>query len=169
MDPTPTLRYLWAEHVARTRDVLFGESPGALLANQDKIGAVFSQAFGEQTGHAVAALLRQHILGAISVVTEMKKERAHAGSSQLASAVAAWKKNASDIATALAAIGPAFDYATLNAMLQKHLQLLSEEAGYIVAGSPEGSRPAFYQSLVEADDMAMAMGSAIAQTTGAST
>jgi hypothetical protein len=148
------LRYLWAEHVARTRDTLLDPSNlPLLLQNQDRLGAVLGGPFGRSSD--VAALLRQHIQGALDVVSALK---AHADPS---AAVRAWYANADQIAAALHGLSPAFGYEDVRAMMYRHLDLLTAEVKAVLAGDVEKGRNAFYWSLLEADDMARSLAASL--------
>lgn len=124
------MRQLWEEHITYTRNYIISalaDLPDAdavakrLLRNQDDIGNAIEPYYGRKAGEALASLLKDHI----TIATEVVKA-AKAGHT-LKSAQDKWSANGKDIAAFLAKANPNWDKATLEAMLQKHLDLTTGE------------------------------------------
>ncbi|HEX6657962.1 MAG TPA: hypothetical protein VF065_07760 [Ilumatobacter sp.] len=120
------MRKLWEDHVTWTRLYIvsaIAELPdldataNRLLQNQDDIGNAIAAFYGEDAGHALAALLRDHILIAADLVAAAKS----GDDALVASKLADWYANADEIATFLAAANPAWPVDTLKDMMRAHL------------------------------------------------
>lgn len=131
------MRKLWEDHIVWTRQFIvsaatesgnladIGPTTDRLLANQTDIGNALGQFYGEATGDAVEALLRDHILTAADIIAAAK-----AGDSDgVNNAVARWYQNADDIATALNGLNPKhWPLDEMKAHMKDHLDLTLEEA-----------------------------------------
>jgi hypothetical protein len=131
-DLRTAMRTLWEDHITYTRNYIISalaDLPDAdavakrLLRNQDDIGNAIKPFYGEEAGQALASLLKDHIL----IATEVVKEAKGGDNAALEAAQAKWSGNAKDIAAFLAKANPNWDKATLEAMLQKHLDLTTGE------------------------------------------
>jgi NADH dehydrogenase/NADH:ubiquinone oxidoreductase subunit G len=131
-DLRTAMRALWEDHITYTRNYIISalsDLPDAdavakrLLRNQDDIGNAIKPFYGEEAGQALASLLKDHIL----IATEVVKEAKGGDKAALEAAQAKWSGNAKDIAAFLAKANPNWDKATLETMLQKHLDLTTGE------------------------------------------
>lgn len=131
------MRKLWEDHIVWTRQYIvsaatldddlpdIGPTAERLLANQAHIGDALRPFYGDEAGDAVTALLREHILGAATLITAVKAGDAEA----TAAAGTAWYANADDIAAALAGLNPdAWEINHMQAMMRAHLDRTLEEA-----------------------------------------
>jgi len=126
------MRKLWEDHITYTRNYIISalaDLPDQdavakrLLANQDEIGAAVANYYGKDAGDKLASLLRNHITQATAVVAAAKS----GDKAKLDAEQAKWSQNGKDIAAFLSGANPNWDKATLEAMLQKHLDLTSGE------------------------------------------
>lgn len=127
------MRKLWEDHVTWTRLYIVSAIAGLpdldaaanrLLQNQDDIGNAIAAFYGEDAGHALADLLRDHILIAADLVAAAKS----GDDALVASKLADWYANADEIATFLAAANPAWPVDTLKDMMRAHLDQTLAEA-----------------------------------------
>ena len=131
------MRQLWEDHIVWTRQLIVSAATGAeslpdidrtaerLLRNQADIGNALGQFYGDRTGDAVEALLRDHILTAADIITAAKA----GNSAGVDEAVARWYANADDIAAALHELNPAnWPLDEMQAHMKDHLDLTLEEA-----------------------------------------
>ncbi|MGH2417587.1 MAG: hypothetical protein ACRDFY_04575, partial [Candidatus Limnocylindria bacterium] len=126
------MRQLWEDHIVWTRMAIISivdERPDQsfaverLLRNQDDIGDAISPYYGEAAGDALAALLREHIIGAADLLVAAKTgvgfEAAHE----------AWYANGAEIGAFLADANPRnWDRAEMQDMMADHLDLTLAEA-----------------------------------------
>lgn len=126
------MRKLWEDHITYTRNYIISalaDLPDAsavatrLLANQDEIGDAIKPFYGEDAGETLAALLRDHILIATEVIAAAKAD----DDAQYAAAQAEWSDNGRAIAALLSAANPNWSQNELEAMLQMHLDLTTDE------------------------------------------
>jgi hypothetical protein len=133
------MRKLWEDHVTWTRLTIVSAVGGAdgqalpdtgvtvarLQQNQTEIGAAIVPYFGQAAGDQLAALLHEHISGAVALVLAAKAGDA-AG---VAAAKTAWYANGQAIADFLAAANPRFwPQATMRAAMAAHLDQTLQEA-----------------------------------------
>ena len=133
------MRKLWEDHVTWTRLTIVsavGGTNGEALAdtgptlarlqqNQDDIGAAIVPYFGQAAGDQLAALLHEHISGAVTLVLAAKAGDAAA----VEAAKAAWYANGQQIADFLAAANPRFwPQDTMRDAMQTHLDQTLQEA-----------------------------------------
>jgi hypothetical protein len=106
-----TMQKLWADHMMwtyTTVDAFFNNADGLssqlgrLLQNQKDIGAAVVPFYGQAGGDALAKLLKEHIEGAVPVLTVAK----NGDSEGVKVALDAWYKNAEEIADFLSAANP---------------------------------------------------------------
>jgi len=107
------MRKLWEDHITWTRLAIVGavdELPDTaltvdrLLRNQDDIGAAIAPFYGEQAGHDLSVLLREHINTAVEVILAAKA----GDTTGFEDAKARWYANGEQIADFLAAANPRF-------------------------------------------------------------
>jgi hypothetical protein len=162
------MRQLWTEHVAYTRFYIIESIAGLpgvdvtaarLLGNQDDIGNAIKPFYGEAAGNQLSRLLRDHIQGAVAVLDAAKANDQDA----LRVAVAAWYANADDIAQFLATANPAFDLATMKAMMHTHLDQTIAEATARLTGDFNADVRAFDGIVAHILDMADMLTQGIAQ------
>ena len=153
------MRALWEEHVVWTRlaivDFAAG-SPGLpatearLLRNQTDIGRAVGRVYGAPAGRRLTALLREHILIAVDVLTAAKAGDPAA----VAAAQRRWVANADRIAGFLAAANPAWPRGEMRAMMGRHLGFTTTEAVAQLTGDYAGSARAFDRVEAQAREMA---------------
>jgi hypothetical protein len=127
------MRKLWEDHVTWTRLYIVSAiadlpdkaaTANRLLQNQDDIGHAVAAFYGADAGNTLAGLLRDHILIAADLVDAAKNGDGALVSTELA----AWRANADDIASFLAAANPAWSVDDLEAMMRTHLDQTLAEA-----------------------------------------
>ena len=133
------MRKLWEDHVTWTRLTIVsavGGTNGEALAdtgptlarlqqNQDDIGAAIVPYFGQAAGDQLAALLHEHISGAVTLVLAAKA----GDEAGVAEAKTAWYANGQQIADFLAAANPRFwPQDTMREAMQTHLDQTLQEA-----------------------------------------
>ena len=131
------MRQLWEDHIVWTRGYIvsaatesgdladIGPTTDRLLANQSDIGNALKPFYGEAAGEQVTALLRDHILGAATLIAAAKA----GDSASIETASAAWYANGDDIATALNGLNPRhWPLAGMKAHMKDHLDLTLTEA-----------------------------------------
>ncbi|HEY6892554.1 MAG TPA: hypothetical protein VI258_00185, partial [Rhodanobacteraceae bacterium] len=132
------MRGLWEDHVAYTRDVIvstLADLPdrqavtARLLHNQDQIGDAIKPFYGAAARDKLAALLREHIVGAAEVIGAAKAGDAAA----IASAEKKWKANAAELAAFLAAANPRWNTPAVGGMLTMHLRFIDDQVSARVA------------------------------------
>lgn len=133
------MRTLWAQHMEWTYATVVafaGSSPALdptiarLLRNQADIGKAFGTYFGRTAGHRLTHLLRTHIQDAVPVLTAAKAGDATA----LDQAIAAWQRNARDIADFLAASNPHWKRADMRSMMHTHITQTVAYAAAVLGG-----------------------------------
>ncbi len=128
------MRRLWEDHVIYTRLFIISDvenladksaTADRLLQNQVDIGNAIKPFYGDQAGNQLTALLKQHILIAVTVL-----DAAKAGDqAALQKASTDWYANANDIAAFLSNANPKnWPLATLQSMMKTHLNLTLQEA-----------------------------------------
>ena len=133
------MRKLWEDHVTWTRLTIVsavGGTNGEALAdtgptlarlqqNQDDIGAAIVPYFGQSAGDQLAALLHEHISGAVTLLLAAKA----GDTAGVAAAKAAWYANGQQIADFLAAANPRFwPQDTMRDAMRMHLDQTLLEA-----------------------------------------
>jgi hypothetical protein len=128
------MRQLWEDHIVWTRLFIvsaaddlpdIADTADRLLRNQDDIGDAIKPFYGEAAGDGLTALLREHILGAATLLIAAK-----AGDQAATDAAAtAWYANGDEIGSFLAAANPrVWPEAEMQAMMRDHLDLTLAEA-----------------------------------------
>jgi hypothetical protein len=131
---TQAMDKLWEEHVAWTRMAIVGfaaDLPGLkatetrLLRNQVDIGNAIKPYYGAAAGAKLTALLKTHILEAVTVLADAK-----AGDKpKLNAALKAWYGNAHQIAAFLSKANPkSWPLQATASMMNEHLKLTTQEA-----------------------------------------
>lgn len=105
------MRELWEEHIVWTREFIVSFSAEAgdqdevatrLLANQDHIGDAIKPFYGEAAGEQLTVLLKEHIVGAVTLLQAAKSGDPAA----FEAANAAWYENGRRIAQFLNSANP---------------------------------------------------------------
>lgn len=128
------MRKLWEDHITWTRLYIVEAAAGnkgandtaaRLLKNQEDIGNAVKAYYGEDAGNKLTALLKDHINGAVAVLTAAKGKDA----AKLKTANDAWYKNADDIAAFLSTANPAnWPAQAMKDGMKMHLDLTLAEA-----------------------------------------
>ena len=133
------MRKLWEDHVTWTRLAIVSAVGGAdgvalpdtgvtvarLQKNQDDIGAAIVPYFGQAAGDQLAALLHEHISGAVALLLAAKA----GDTAGVAAAKTAWYANGQQIADFLSAANPKYwPDATMREEMQTHLDQTLQEA-----------------------------------------
>jgi hypothetical protein len=127
------MRKLWSDHVVWTRlyiiaaaanDASAATASARLLRNQEDIGNAIVPYYGAAAGSRLTALLKQHILIAVDLVSAAKA----GNNAKVADADRRWHVNANDLATFLSGANPNWPKATVLSMLNQHLALTTQEA-----------------------------------------
>jgi hypothetical protein len=135
------MRKLWEDHIVWTRAYIVSFAADAgdqdevatrLLANQDHIGDATKPFYGEAAGEQLSALLKEHILGAVTLL-----QAARAGDAvAFDEAKAAWYANGSEIAQFLNGANPEnWPLAPMSHHMTMHLDLTLQEAANRLGGN----------------------------------
>ena len=161
------MRALWEAHGSGTRMVIVsfvGNLPNlqaqeqTLLQNQVDIGNAVKPYYGRSAGNKLTKLLKEHILGAVSVLVAAKS----GDKNPLAQAEAAWSANGRQIADFLHAANPHFlSRADARRMMRVHLQQVIEQAVDELTGNYAASANAFGPYIRHILDMADMISGAI--------
>lgn len=162
----------WMRHASRTREVglvtitkqpepLTKPSIDGLLQNQTEIGSWFGKVLDNAAqGQAVTDLLVIHIKQALGIVIALRDSFPNWNTDEIKRLVTEWEQNARDIANALAAAGKAkgFEWgrADLEKMLMMHLDLLTQQVKFAIAGQYQQS----WDKYVEGENEIIAMSDA---------
>ena len=142
------MRKLWEDHIVWTRLYIISaaELPdldlttNRLLRNQDDIGAVIASFYGNEAGDGLAALLKDHILGAAELLAAAKS----GDQVKVDSASTAWYANADAIGEFLGGANPDnWPAADLSAQMRMHLDMTLEEAVARLSGDFAGDIAAY--------------------------
>ena len=136
MEPTMELRLamrkLWEDHITYTRNYIISALAGLpdadsvaarLMKNQEEIGNAIKPYYGSEAGDKLTTLLKEHIQIAAELVKAAKSEKKDA----VAAEQKKWSKNGKEIAAFLSGANPKWSKATMEEMLQKHLDLTTGE------------------------------------------
>src|SRR5512143_2865825 len=128
------MRKLWEDHITWTRLYIISvaadlpdkdQTAQRLLQNQADIGNAVKPFYGDQAGDKLAALLKDHILGAADLLAAAKA----GDKAKIDTASAKWYANAADIAAFLSSANPkAWPLADMQAGMKMHLDLTLKEA-----------------------------------------
>jgi len=128
------MRKLWEDHITWTRlwIVSFAAglpdqdvAAGRLMQNQVDIGNAIKPFYGNEAGTKLTGLLKEHIQGAVELVTAAKAGDA----AKIAAAKTRWYKNGDDIAAFLASANPKnWPLGSMKAGMKEHLDTTLQEA-----------------------------------------
>lgn len=144
------MRKLWIDHAIWTRSYIVSNLAGLLdqeqvlarlLKNQKDIGNAIKPYYGEAAGNKLAELLTEHIVIAGKVVNAAKS----GNQADLQKFNKEWYKNADDIAKFLSGANPNWTHKQLKDLLDRHLQLLTENVAARLAKNWEADIMAFDQ------------------------
>lgn len=125
-------RKLWIDHVSWTRSLIISDLSSLedknlvlerLLKNQDDIGNSLKQYYGEENGNKLALLLREHI----NLATQVTAAAKNGNTEDLEKYNKLWHENADNISSFLSSLNPNYSAKTLNDMLYKHLQFVTDQ------------------------------------------
>jgi len=143
------MRKLWEDHVQWTRNYIISfaaDLPDTdlvaerLLKNQDDIGNAIRPLYGDEAGDQLTQLLRDHIMGAVDILTAAKA----GDTAGMDTAVEAWRANGDDIATFLNGANPDnWPLDDLKSQMQMHLDLTLAEAQARLGGDWEADIAAY--------------------------
>lgn len=130
-----TMRKLWEDHITWTRMYIVSAAAGLpdadataarLLQNQTDIGDAIKPYYGEEAGNKLTALLKDHILGAVEVLSAAKA----GDTAGFDAANRKWYANGDEIATFLSSANPQnWPLDTMKQAMKMHLDLTLAEAG----------------------------------------
>jgi hypothetical protein len=128
------MRQLWEDHIVWTRMFIvsavdelpdLGVATDRLLRNQDDIGDAIKPFYGDAAGEQLSALMREHILGAATLLNAAKA----GDSAAVEEAAARWYANGNEVAAFLGAANPDnWPLDEMEAMMRDHLDLTLAEA-----------------------------------------
>jgi phage terminase Nu1 subunit (DNA packaging protein) len=125
-------RKLWEDHINFTRGYIITALAGLpdadaeaarLLKNQEDIGAAVGQFYGAAAGAKLTDLLKQHIM----IATDVLKAAKAGNNTEVATQQQRWSANADEIAAFISSANPNLPRATVRDMLQRHLDLTTQE------------------------------------------
>ena len=128
-----TLRKLWEDHITYTRNYIISalaNLPDAeavlnrLMKNQEDLGNGIKPYYGSEAGDSLTRLLKDHI----KVAGDVVKAAAANDKERLKAEQKRWSENGREIAALLSGANPKWPRKTLEDMMQKHLDLTTEEA-----------------------------------------
>ena len=157
------MRKLWSDHVYWTREYILAsvfKTPNKdvatqrLLKNQEDIGSSIKSVFGASAGNKLTVLLKQHILGVVTIIENALGNRRQ----QMNVAIEQWRDNGDEIARFLNSINPQFwTIREMNKSMRDHLDLTLKEINATLDGDYKGSQKwfdlAYQQILYKADTM----------------
>ncbi|HVT15618.1 MAG TPA: hypothetical protein VHQ90_05465 [Thermoanaerobaculia bacterium] len=128
------MRKLWEDHITWTRlwIVSFAAglpdqevAAGRLMKNQEDIGNAIKPFYGGAAGTKLTGLLKEHIQGAVELVTAAKAGDA----AKIAAAKTGWYRNGDDIAAFLSGANPKnWPLGDMKAGMKEHLDTTLQEA-----------------------------------------
>jgi len=134
------MRKLWEDHVTWTRLAIVSFADGLpdlaateqrLLRNQTDIGNTIKPYYGKAAGHRLTALLKQHILGAVALLTAAKS----GDQTQIKKASTSWYANGNQVADFLHRANPRnWSKRAMRSMMKTHLDQTLSEAQNRLAG-----------------------------------
>ena len=152
------LRDLWVDHIVYTRNYIISAAgnlsdaePVAkrLLKNQEDIGNAIMPYYGDKAGENLTKLLKEHIMGAVEILTAAKSGNTTGASA----AEKKWFDNANEIAVFLSTANPNWSKDDLKNMLDEHLKLTKSEAVAQLNGNYEDSIASFDKITKQAMEM----------------
>jgi hypothetical protein len=143
------MRKLWEDHITWTRVYIIAAVAGLpetdtaaqrLLQNQVDIGNAIKSFYGEDAGNQLTALLKDHILGAVDVLSAAKA----GDGAKLDAANKKWYDNANQIAAFLNKANPDnWSLSDMQNMMKMHLDLTLQEATARLKGDWAGDVEAY--------------------------
>lgn len=143
------MRKLWEQHVWWTRLYIVSFAAGLpetnataqrLLRNQVDIGNAIKPFYGNTAGNRLTTLPKQHILGAVAILTAAKV----GNTTKLNRATTAWYANADQIAAFLHGANPRhWPLGAVSSIMHRHLTLTLQEATAGSQGNASGSIATF--------------------------
>jgi hypothetical protein len=134
------MRKLWEDHIIWTRLAIvsfagglpdFDKNAARLLRNQEHIGNAIKPYYGRRAGNSLTTLLKEHIGGAVDLLTAAKA----GDEAGLASAKRAWYANGREIARFLNRASPRFlPLASTRRLMRGHLDQTLVEATHLLSG-----------------------------------
>lgn len=126
------MQKLWLDHVYWTRIVgvavldgineqSLNNSITRLMKNQQDIADVFGKYYGDNVNKLVYKLLSEHILIAKDILVNLKDNKDNTDNLQK------WYDNAKDISNSLSTLSPSFNKEDILNMMNKHLELTTQE------------------------------------------
>lgn len=153
------MRKLWADHVIWTREYIVSAvagtpdveaAAGRLLRNQEDIGNAIVPFYGSAAGKALTAVLKQHILIAVDLVSAARS----GNDAKFKDADARWTRNAEEIATFLSGANPHWPKKDVLDLLNLHLNLTKGEAVARLQANWKADVQAFDDIFVEINTVA---------------
>jgi hypothetical protein len=136
-----TMRKLWVDHITWTRLAIvsfaadlpdFDATAARLLANQDDIGDAIKPCYGRAAGDALTKLLKEHILGAVTLMKAAKS----GDNAAITKASADWYANGNQIADFLHSANPHnWSRKAMRKMMKIHLDETLSEAQHRLQGN----------------------------------
>jgi hypothetical protein len=126
-------RNLWTVHVQLTRKVIVGvanesstlmDDIKVLLKNQEDIGDVIKDKYGEKAGNELTRLLRDHINIAYEILRAAKEGENNLVEYQTKK----WYQNGDDVAKFLSQLNVKWDYEKIRKIFYDHLRITLNEA-----------------------------------------
>lgn len=128
------MRKLWEDHITWTRQWIVSfaaglpdqdAAAGRLMQNQVDIGNAIKPFYGDAAGTKLTGLLKEHIQGAVELVTAAKGGDA----AKIAAAKTKWYKNGDDIAAFLSGANPKnWPLGDMKSGMKMHLDTTLQEA-----------------------------------------
>jgi hypothetical protein len=135
------MRKLWEDHITWTRLAIvsfaadlpdFDATASRLLANQDDIGNAIKPYYGRAAGNALTKLLKEHILGAVTLMKAAKS----GDNAAITKASNDWYANGNQIADLLHSANPhAWSRTAMRKMMKTHLDETLSEARHRLQGN----------------------------------
>jgi hypothetical protein len=139
--PNEESRRLWSDHVIYTRLYIISRLSGdtqkadayaqRLMKNQEDIGNQFAKRYGKTVSEKVTSLLKEHILGAATIITDVLSQN------DTKESVNKWRANAEEIAAAIASLNSEWPLETNRNMLKMHLDRTLDEVALIRDSDPK--------------------------------
>ncbi len=167
MDLVDYFRLLWEQHVEWTRMTVMAlvhQLPEAdlitqrLLRNPRDFANAFALFYGEDAAQQLEELLTAHL----TIAAELVQAAIAGNNNAVTDADRRWRDNADQIAAFLASVNPNWSEEDWSAMLQEHLDLLSENAAQMISGDYQESIDGYDEIELQALEMADMMAEGIA-------
>lgn len=153
------MRLVWSQHVYWSRMYLISlaeqlkdqnDVANRLLQNPGDIANIFARFYSDQTANMIERLLTEHLqIGAKLIVALRDGQTEEAEQLKYQ-----WHENANQMAVAFNRINPYYKYEDLHDMLDKHLELTTQEVVMRLSGNYPADIEAFNKVEQEAMEMA---------------